>query len=161
MTASFELRPAQPGDEEFLFRLTARLADFDIPSWRTKREIDLADHAILREAFEKRPEDTLVLIAASGDTRLGYVFVTTRTDYFTQRPHGHIEILAVTPEAEGKGVARALMAAAEAWAAGRGYDQMTLNVFDPNRRARTLYERIGYQPEMVHYRKPLGPETSK
>jgi len=36
------------------------------------------------------------------------------------------------------------MDAAEAWARGRGYDTLELDVADPNGDARRLYERLGY-----------------
>ena len=61
----------------------------------------------------------------------------------------------MAPQAQGAGVGRALMAAAEAWAAARGDTFITLNVFDANRRARAVYHRLGYVPETIHYRKSL------
>jgi ribosomal protein S18 acetylase RimI-like enzyme len=50
------------------------------------------------------------------------------------------------------------MAAAEAWAIGRGYPRMSLNVFATNTRARGLYHRLGYGEETMHYVKELRPE---
>jgi RimJ/RimL family protein N-acetyltransferase len=49
------------------------------------------------------------------------------------------------------------MDAAEAWSARRGYSQVTLNVFATNERARAVYARLGYEPELVRYRKSIGP----
>ncbi len=57
--------------------------------------------------------------------------------------------------AERQGVARSLMDAVEHWAKRRGYAWVTLNVFDRNTRAKGLYDRLGYLPETVHYRKDL------
>ena len=48
---------------------------------------------------------------------------------------------------EGRGIGRALMAAGEEWSRGRGHRLLTLNVFAANSRARSLYERIGYEPD--------------
>lgn len=64
-------------------------------------------------------------------------------------------MIAVTERAEGQGAGRALMHAAEAWAAARGYPKLTLNVFEGNSRARAIYERFGYQIETVRYVKML------
>ena len=83
------------------------------------------------------------------------MFLEEKQDYFTLEPHGHIGILVVTREAEGRGAAAALMRAAEAWARSRGHQILTLNVFDGNRRARTLYEHFGFRPDTVKYLKTL------
>jgi ribosomal protein S18 acetylase RimI-like enzyme len=64
-------------------------------------------------------------------------------------------MLAVAPEAEGRGVGRALMARAEEWARDNRLPHLTLNVFATNGRARALYERLGYRPDTVKYLKPL------
>ena len=68
----------------------------------------------------------------------------------------HVEDLALDAEAEGRGLARGLMEAVEAWARGRGRRRVSLNVWAQNRRAIGLYERLGYQPETVHYLKDVG-----
>ena len=47
------------------------------------------------------------------------------------------------------------MRAAEAWARGRGYRKLTLNVFEGNARARAIYDHFGYRPETVRYVKLL------
>jgi len=66
-----------------------------------------------------------------------------------------VEVLAVETASQGQGVGRLLMDAAEAWARSRGYRRITLNVFAQNERARQIYERLGYEPETVHYLKEL------
>ena len=65
----------------------------------------------------------------------------------------------MAPRREGQRRGRALMDAAERWAAARGDRVITLNVFDANRRARGVYARLGYLPETMHYRKALAPAT--
>jgi ribosomal protein S18 acetylase RimI-like enzyme len=67
-----------------------------------------------------------------------------------------VEILALAPEAEGRGIARVLMQAAEDWSREQGYSRVTLNVFATNQRALGLYEHLGYRPETVHYLKDLS-----
>jgi len=66
-----------------------------------------------------------------------------------------VEILALSPEAEGRGIARLLIQAVEAWSRELGYTRVTLNVFATNQRALGLYEHLGYRPETVHYLKDL------
>lgn len=150
------IRPGQLTDQAFLLALTERLADFAVPPWRTAAEICSSDHRILLQALHHPTPDTSILIAEEPPGKpLGYVFSATRQDYFTRESHAHIEILAVDAAAEGRGVARTLMAAAEKWAAEQGYRRITLNVFPANERARGLYDRLGYEPETIHYHKSL------
>lgn len=151
------LRPATVADEAFLLDLTSRLAAFDVPSWRTPVEITRGDDAILLDALHRPVGDTLILIADDEvGVAAGYIFVSTKTDYFTRERHAHVEVLAVRPSHEGQGYAKRLLAAAEDWARTRGDRFITLNAFERNRRARAVYEHLDYQPETIHYRKGLG-----
>jgi ribosomal protein S18 acetylase RimI-like enzyme len=156
MPPGCRIRVAGPEDQSFLLKLAERLGDFPVPPWRTRSEIGAADHAILLGALNQpTPENTIRVAETREGQALGYVFVTTREDYFTHQPHGHVEILALTAEAEGRGIARGLMQAAEDWCREQGYSRMTLNVFATNTRALGLYEHLGYRPEFVHYLKDL------
>jgi len=137
------------------------LADFPVPHWRTARQIADADLRILLEALHHPDRESSILVAEDGPGSVaGFVFTTTRLDYFTGRPHAHIEVLTVLGPAQGRGIARALLEAAEGWAKGLGHSQVTLNVFANNTRARAVYERLGYLPETVHYLKPLEPGSA-
>ena len=151
-------RPATDDDEPFLLGLTARLADFPLPPWRTADEIAGADHAILLDALRRPTPQSLILIAEEPEgTPAGYVFARMATDYFSDQRQAHVEVLAVAPQCEGMGLARGLLDQVEEWAGRQGYGQVTLNVFAGNERARQVYERLGYQPETVHYRKAVPP----
>ena len=155
------IRVARPADEATLVGMLHLLADFPVPRWRTARQIADADLRILLEALHRPDPTTSILIAEDPPgTVVGFVFATTRQDYFTGRPHAHIEVLAVQPLAQGRGIARALIDATEAWARGRGHASVTLNVFADNTRARTVYQRLGYLAETVHYIKPLEPGSA-
>ena len=151
------IRPARQDDEAFLVGLMPRLADFPLPAWRTAEEIAQADRHLLHDALTGVLSHSAILVAelSPGGERAGYVFATTKHDYFTRAAHAHVEIIAVEPAAEGRGVARALMDAIEQWARRRGYRLVTLNVFDRNARARALYDSLGYEIETVRYRKAL------
>ena len=149
-------RPATADDEPFHLDLSARLADFPWPEWRTAGEIARADHRILLDSLHRPTPESLILIAEAPDgAPAGYVFARTATDYFTRQRHAHVEVLAVAPDREGMGLGRALLEQAEDWAVGLGYPHLTLNVFARNERARGVYEHLGYQPETIHYRKAL------
>lgn len=150
------VRRAVAADEAFLVEQLSRLSDFPVPPWRTAREIADADLGILRDALHRPTDETLLLVAEEPAGRAaGFALVSTKVDYFTHAAHAHVEALAVTPAAEGRGVGRVLLDAAEQWAAARGHVQITLNVWWQNTRARGVYDRLGYQPETLHLRKAL------
>jgi ribosomal protein S18 acetylase RimI-like enzyme len=151
------IRSARHDDEAFLLSLLPRLADFPLPEWRTADEIARGDRPVLLDALHGGIEHAAILVAelSPGGERAGYVFATTKHDYFTRAAHAHVEVIAVTPDAERRGVARALMDAIEEWARRRGYRHVTLNVFDRNARAKALYDSLGYEVETAHYRKAL------
>lgn len=156
------LRPGRAEDTPALLALLPGLADFPLPAWRTARQIAEADTRILLDALHRPDPSTLVLVAeADGGEAAGFIFATTRQDYFTGAPHAHIEVLVVRDSARGQGLARTLIGAAEEWARGRGYAGITLNVFDANQRAAALYRRQGYAPETVHYIKPLDAAATR
>jgi len=156
MPPGIRLRVAGLEDQPFLLKLSERLGDFPVPPWRTSSEIGAADHAILLDALSHPTWESTIRVAETHEGEpLGYVFVTTRKDYFTHQPHAHVEILALAPEAEGRGIARVLMQAVEDWSREQGYSRVTLNVFATNQRAIGLYEHLGYRPETVHYLKDL------
>lgn len=156
-TNPLTIRPARHDDEAFLVGLMPRLADFPLPAWRSAEEIARADRQLLRDSLNGVLEHSAILVAelSPGGERAGYVFATTKHDYFTRAAHAHVEILAVESAAQGRGVARALMDAIEQWAGRRGYGWVTLNVFDRNTRARALYDSLGYELETALYRKAL------
>ena len=94
-------------------------------------------------------------IAELDGTPAGVAYLVTLIDYFHQRPHSHLSVLAVTAEAEGKGVGSALLDRSVAWAKERNSDRLTLSALVTNARARALYERKGFGGEYIRYVLPL------
>jgi GNAT superfamily N-acetyltransferase len=151
-----EIRPAWPDDEAFVLATTERLGAFPVPAWRTPAEIAAGEVRTLAAHFRAPLADAALLLAVDGEgRRLGFVFLEARQDYFTLARHAHVATLAVTGESEGSGVGRALLEASERWAHEQGFTMLTLNVFESNLRARSLYEHLGYRPETLHYVKML------
>ena len=81
-----------------------------------------------------------VLIADAGGKVAGYCVVLFRKGNVAARLYS----IAVAPEG-GPGQGRALLAAAERAAQGRGCTALRLEVRDDNDRARILYEKNGYR----------------
>lgn len=150
------VRPARPDDREHVLALMPRLEAFGLPANVSAGSVAAGEARAMAEAFERLPAGGALLVAADATDRvLGVVFLETREDYFTRVRHGHVGVLAVALEAEGRGVGRILLAAAEAWGRNEGFDRLTLSVFEGNARARRVYERAGYRPDLVRYRKDL------
>jgi ribosomal protein S18 acetylase RimI-like enzyme len=95
--------------------------------------------AVLREH-----PTTLVLLATVGDERVGVAVCFYGISTFKARPLLNVHDLAVLPAHRGRGVGRALLAAAEEHARARGCCKLTLEVQDDNVPARTLYRRFGF-----------------
>ena len=148
------IRAATTGDEALLTSLAWRLTAFTLPAWRAPASIAESDAREMMSAVRAGESGNAVVIAERAGTAAGCLHVLETTDFFGTR-HAHISVIATTAEAEGSGVARALMEFAERWAAGRGHSLLTLNVFAANARARSFYERAGYAAEMMKYSKPL------
>jgi GNAT superfamily N-acetyltransferase len=144
------IRPATEADRAFALGLVPRLRSFGTVPLRSIEDLDAAERRTLEAAFDNLPADAVLLVAEHPrDGAVGFAYAVTATDYFTQEAHGHLAIIAVAEAGEGRGVGRALMAAVEEWAAGRGYRLLTLNVFDGNGRARDLYEKNGFGVDML------------
>ena len=157
-TDSFDIRPARATDRAAVLALVPRLRAFGPPSLRPPEALDAGERRTLDQFFDAPPNGAALWVAdAPHGALVGAAYAERAIDYFTQEFHGHLGILVVAAEAEGRGVGRALMAAVEAWAVGQRYRFVTLNVFATNARAAAVYERAGYRPDTVRYVKELGP----
>lgn len=114
------------------------------------------DEETIAAVIDRRSGDVELLVAEDGDEIIGFVHVRTVTDYYTQAPIGHVSDIVVADKAEGRGVGRALLEAAQSWARGKGYRMMQLFVLPENAGARKLYERMGYRSEWIKYVTPLS-----
>ena len=107
----WHIRPARPGDREFVLSLTSRLTEgFPLPPGRSPEEVVQAEARTLAAALEYPSADTALLIVERQDgDRGGMVYLQQQEDYFRQRPHAHVAILTVSAEVEGQGAGRALL----------------------------------------------------
>ena len=150
------VRDATAADREFVVGLAPRLRAFGDPPLRPADAIDAAERGALERALHERADDAALLVAEIGELGpAGVAYAETAVDYFTGERHGHLAILIVAEAAEGHGVGRALLGAVDAWAIGRGYRLLTLNVFAGNARARAVDERAGFAPDTIRYAKEL------
>ncbi len=149
------LRSATESDRTFISNLSPRLSGVPRPPWHDRVAMDGFQDRHFTASFAAVEGASTVVACASDGTRLGYIHLRPGKDGVTDEPCGYISLLATTPEAEGKGVAAKLMAAAEDWARGRGYRLLSLDVFAHNTRAVDFYERGGFVSETYRMVKPL------
>jgi len=153
---TFSIRPAVRADEARILAIAERLAGFG-PTTRPAGEIVTRERGALADALAGPSPGSALLVAEHERLGVaGILLLDTRHDYFTDEPHGHVAILAVAREAEGQGLGGALLEAAEAWARAQGYRRLTLTVFTDNQRAKAVYARRGWRPELEVYHKTLA-----
>ena len=154
---NYKTRAATATDGEAMMALMPRLSAFEIPESRTPEHLWLDDAELLREWIAGGADDCFVHVAEDdGGAILGLTLVRLRPELLSHEPSAHLEAIAVANEAEGKGIGKALLVAAEEDAQRRGARTMTLHVFATNTRARRFYERSGYDGEVIRYIKPIA-----
>lgn len=158
---SIRVRAFLPTDREFITALVIRLSEFDLPEWRQAAQIDDTNISALIAAMEESEPDTAIFVAedAGAGQPVGFMRLQTQTDYFSKEKHGYIANIAVEKSFEGQGVGRMLLAAAETWAREKGFDRLKLHVFVENERAQRVYEKNGYQQDVIQYVKMIAPHS--
>lgn len=86
-----------------------------------------------------RPARLCCFVAEADRTVIGYASLTAAS-----ADTGGVQVIAVRPGYEGKGIGEALLAQLAATAVADGYQEVILYVRADNMRARTFYERNGF-----------------
>lgn len=155
------VRAGTQDDLPFVLGLVPRLTEFGAPAWRPAEAIEHDSAQSLRRALQEPDEQSVMFIAEGPDgERLGFVYIEVEADYITGEERAFIGDLVVAAAAEGAGVGRALMAAADTWARERDLGSLTLYVFAGNQRARKFYAGLGFQEDGVRMILPL-PEKGE
>lgn len=153
---AIELRTARPEDQDFLMSLSPRLSGVPGPAWHDLAAMEGFQDRYMAATFAKVEAGAQTLVAWTTDgKRLGYIHMRPFKDGVTDEPCGYVSLLALTEDAEGKGIAHRMMEAAETWARAQGYRFLCLDVFADNRHAVEFYERRGFQTETLRMVKPL------
>lgn len=150
------IREADASDRDFLLGLAPRLAGVPRPEWHTLEAMEAFQACYMAATLANASKATLTLVAVSANAeRLGYVHAHPGKDGVTGELCGHVAIIALKEDAEGRGVAGTLMQRAELWAKAEGYRLLSLDVFSDNRRALEFYLRGGFRAESIRLVKPL------
>ena len=95
-----------------------------------------------------------LLVAEQDEGLAGFILFAVREEFGTHVPEatrllGQISDLWVTPDARGRGIARMLIAAAEAHLKSAGLKRIEITAVAGNERALRLYRVLGYDPHEV------------
>jgi GNAT superfamily N-acetyltransferase len=154
------IRPAGDDDRAAVLGLAPRLAEGVAP-WRDQAEALLAGRRWLEESLDAAKNgDGAVLVAADAAGIAGVVSVTSST-HFTGERDGYIGELVVADRASKRGIGRALIAAAEAWARDHGLRNLTLHTGAFNANARGFYAALGFAEEEVRLTRPVPDVTTE
>lgn len=149
-------RPARDqADSDFIRLLDERLVRVFRAPAHSPQEV-AAFQARFTAAALTTTDTACTIIALTEDgRRLGYINARMTIDEISLEPSAYIALLAVAREAEGHGVAQALMKDAEAWARGEGATRFFLDVIAGNERGRAFYARAGFAEESLRLVKRL------
>jgi len=123
-----------------------------------------ADFVGLMSEIEAYLVKTSELIAAAfvaeeGAGTAGFIELSVRpfSDGCESMPVPHVEGWYVRPQDRGRGVGRALMAAAEEWSRARGFVELASDADLSNVASQLVHEAIGFQEvdRLVKFRKAL------
>lgn len=155
-----QIRAATADDTDAMLALFPRLSDFPIPENRNPVHLWRGDADMLKDWAKGGRDDCLVFVAEDDDgTLLGLAMVTLRPELLSSNDSSHLEAIVVAKQAEGRGIGARLMEAAEQGALAAGARSMSLHVFANNQRARRVYERCGFDGELVRYIKSFSDDA--
>lgn len=154
------VRPARlPDDKPDILRFIDGLQRFEA-EFESDRRCDGAYPEDQFAALQKQTENGTWLIAEINGVAVGWAAV-----------YEHIAPVYVVPEdrrcaviceayvdesVRGQGAGRALLAACEAWASGRGLSVIHIGHLAENHRAAAVYEKAGFAPYVLLRRKRLS-----
>ena len=151
---SASVRPYRPADGKSLRALAPRLTE-GVAQWRDPAGVRAAVDSWVADAIANPGEDSTLLVAEIGRSLVGFISVRERNHWAGERD-AYVGELVVDHAHEGRGIGRALVDAAVAWAGERGVTAVTLETRAANARARAFYARIGFLEEDVRLTLPLG-----
>jgi GNAT superfamily N-acetyltransferase len=155
----YVVRPAIDADRFAIIALILELNRFEA-TIEANRDVNLEAAVAGYEAtLSTAPQNRALFVAEQEGLLVGYISVAiNRAPYYVKKdePH-HVQIidLVVTKRARGRGIGRALIAQAEAFARQQGIPTVIINALAANKDADELYDALGFEPYMIERRKRL------
>jgi GNAT superfamily N-acetyltransferase len=153
-SADFHVRPVREDDHHALLELSPRLTIGAAP-WRDPGGFAAAARGWIESSLASAREDGHAVLVALLDGRVAGLVSLVERRHFSGEVDAYVGELVTDEALEGRGAGRALMAAAEQWAAGRGLSRIALDTGAQNHRARRFYERFGFEEEEIRFSKAV------
>ena len=120
-----------------------------------------AEHRAEAMAMLANPDAVAFLARDDQAKAIGFAEATLRHDFVngcTTSPAGFLEGIYVRESSRGRGVARALVKAVEAWTLGRGARELASDAWIDDTGSHRMHEALGFSEteRVVCFRKDLG-----
>ncbi|PTX56381.1 ribosomal protein S18 acetylase RimI-like enzyme [Litoreibacter ponti] len=138
MSTTTAIRPATPKDFK-------AIADLHVRSWRKAYDGEFPGQGLPREVTEalhaswtahEAKDSDVVLVVEKDRTVVGFAAVWCA-------PEPYLDNLHIIAEASGAGAGRALVSRLVAELVARGFNSLSLTVFESNHAARSFYAKLG------------------
>ncbi len=156
--AHVDIRPARAQDHAALLALSPRLT-IGVAPWRDPDRVARAVRGWIESSLGSASDEGHAVLVAVLDGRIAGLVSLGQWEHFSGEVDAYVGELVTDGAAEGRGVGRALMAAAEEWAAERGLARITLDTGIRNDRARRFYAAFGFEEEDVRLSKRVQPRA--
>jgi GNAT superfamily N-acetyltransferase len=150
------IRVARASDRDALIEMSERLREGVAP-WRDPQEVRRAVIGWVRESLANA--DNGAFVAERNGEVVGFVCVSERS-HFTGEVDTYIGELVVVKKAEGVGIGRALVEAAEDWGRSRGRKRVVVDTGAANAPARQFYAALGYEEEDITVSRAIRSSSS-
>ena len=129
---SYSIVPAEPCDAVAINRVINA-------AYRVEDFFKVGDRTDVREVADYLLHETFLIARNEDDDIVGVVRVSLHGE------RGHFGMLSVAPAAQGSGLGRQLLEAAEAFALDQGCTWMDLEVASPRLELPAFYRKFGYE----------------
>lgn len=161
------IRPYAARDRTALLRMIADLQDHEVPLHDSRLPGAETSEPYLSSMEERlREQSGAMYIAEAAGAPVGYVACFVEEyDSAQETPDssrcGLVKDIFLDPAFRGSGLAQRLLAVAETHLRTTGVTRLRINVLANNAKARRAYERYGFAPYEVMYKKRIAPSASQ
>lgn len=153
------IRDAQASDGDAVIEMAERLQEGVAP-WRDPQEVRHAVIGWVRESLADLGDpDARAFVAERNGEVVGFVCASERS-HFTGEVDTYIGELVVAKNAEGSGIGRALVEAAEDWGRSRGRRRVAVDTGAANGPASQFYAALGYEEEDITVSRAIDSQAS-
>jgi ribosomal protein S18 acetylase RimI-like enzyme len=156
MESNIIIRAAKEEDRDFIFEQSPILAKVAELNWHTDEVVKKMQDDYISAMLSQTSVPHITLIAENNEVPLGFLHARSHKDGVSGETCGTVPLLSVSPEAQGMGVGKMLIEAAEVWAKGLGYRLLHLEVFANNSNAQNFYQKLGFEAETIQMIKNIG-----